>query len=232
MSMVNATMPCKFTGCINNARSYSGLCAGHYAQERKGKELCPLRYPKTNCDIAACDRAHSAKGLCRVHATQAIKGKLIADMRPVLYRNMHRDNAYCSVSDCLDIARVHALCRYHYNRERNGLPPHRKRPGYSKPGERKLYPNGYMYIKVPGHGSPRRRDWQQEHRYVMETHLERNLLAHETVHHINGVKDDNRIENLELWSHSQPYGQRVSDKLAWAKNFIAQYENMQLPLEV
>lgn len=62
-----------------------------------------------------------------------------------------------------------------------------------------------------------------EHRLVMESHLGRRLETHETVHHLNGVRDDNRIENLELWSHAQPYGQRVADKLAWAHEMIRLY---------
>jgi hypothetical protein len=41
------------------------------------------------------------------------------------------------------------------------------------------------------------------HRWLMEQVLKRPLKKGEDVHHINGVKDDNRLENLELISHSQ-----------------------------
>jgi len=62
-----------------------------------------------------------------------------------------------------------------------------------------------------------------EHRLVLMRVLGRELLPHESPHHINGVRDDNRPENLELWSIRQPPGQRVADKLQWAEELLRLY---------
>lgn len=56
---------------------------------------------------------------------------------------------------------------------------------------------GYNLIKVKNRG------WIKEHRYIMELFLERKLEYNEDVHHINRIRDDNRIKNLEILTHGE-----------------------------
>jgi hypothetical protein len=63
----------------------------------------------------------------------------------------------------------------------------------------------------------------------MEQYIGRPLLEHENVHHRNGNRADNRLSNLELWSTSQPSGQRVDEKVGWAREIIELYETFVQP---
>jgi hypothetical protein len=62
-----------------------------------------------------------------------------------------------------------------------------------------------------------------EHRVIMEQRLGRKLLPGESVHHINGIRHDNRPENLELWVSHQPSGQKPEDLVRWAREIERRY---------
>ena len=116
--------------------------------------------------------------------------------------------------------------KWHYEtRERNRRYPE----GISKEresiiGTLRTDTSGYVYIKVDKGSSGLSRNWMKYHRYIMEQHLGRKLLPEENVHHINGNKSDNRIENLELWITKQPKGQRPNDLIEYAKWILENYE--------
>lgn len=131
----------------------------------------------------------------------------------------------CSIEGCGRPHCARGWCRVHYYRWRNTGDPGglevrevRKDPThYYNPRD------GYMRVKVKGH--PRAsRGWLREHLLVMEEVLGRHLLPGEEVHHKNGVKHDNRPENLELWVVSQPKGQRPADLVDWAREILSRYE--------
>jgi hypothetical protein len=84
-------------------------------------------------------------------------------------------------------------------------------------------------VRVPGHPRAGRSPYVFEHILIAEDLLRRHLVEGESVHHINGVRDDNRPENLELWTRPQPSGIRVSDAIEWARTIYDRYVGVGAP---
>jgi len=128
----------------------------------------------------------------------------------------------CVFEDCKKKYVAHGFCAAHYRSFRAWLDKDRSPWDRSKQ-KPFLDKNGYVLLYMPDHPNASVNGQYAEHRVVMEQTLGRLLAKGENVHHKNGVKNDNRPENLELWSTVQPRGQRVEDKVKYAIELLQQY---------
>lgn len=102
------------------------------------------------------------------------------------------------------------------------------KPGTNWKGGKIKGRGGYIWVWNPDaaqrHRPGTKKRYVLEHRLVMEETLGRPLQKNEQVHHKNGIRDDNRAENLELWVKQQPPGQRVQDLITYAHWVLETYK--------
>jgi hypothetical protein len=163
------------------------------------------------CTVADCERGLYARGLCHKHY-QAWRAS--PSFAKVMYRNR-----VCSLETC--DKRHHAIgyCQEHYGR----LMRHGDPQGAIGRVVTSITRDGYRFIWRKGHANAAPDGRIFEHRYIMSEHIGRPLRPDETVHHRNGNRLDNRVENLELWCTRHPIGARVEDLLEWAREIVNRY---------
>ena len=225
-----------------------GLCSKHYLDERMATAaVASSRQVKTVprstrgsrvethdtelCRIKKCDRPRRSKGLCGTHYKRSSMGEEHWD-RPIRARNDNH-NGKCSYHGCERKYLAHGYCSAHYQRNRFGAEMETPIRRVREIGETRVNKHGYVQRKIDDASHRQNQNWELEHRIVMEQALNRKLYPGESVHHKNGIRSDNRIDNLELWStaltdafhkgmfdRTQPSGQRVKDITSFCEEFL------------
>lgn len=199
------------------------MCQAHYLRWRKhGDPLAdvPIRTKiglDGLCLVDGCANQRTARGYCGPHYN---RWRRYGEPEAGGTFRKYTASDPCQVDGCTLNAKCRGWCTKHHARwVRHGDPT------YEREITGHVHHSGYRYVSAPGHPNASKHGWLAEHRKVMSDHLGRPLVKGENVHHMNGDKLDNRFENLELWTTSQPKGQRVTDKLRWARELIALYED-------
>lgn len=178
--------------------------------------------PYTNyypCAVEDCNNQKFGYGYCSKHYQ---RHKKYGDPLGGPGSGRVPTHQHCTVEGCQKPHTAQGMCQMHYRRNALYGDPNTV-VGNKRSGKKYINDTGYVLVYDPEHPNSTVNGYGLEHRLVMSNHLGRTLLDTEQVHHKNGVRHDNRLDNLELWSVRQPPGQKVEDKVEYALEILRLY---------
>lgn len=210
---------CSVEDCDRNLYS-RGLCEMHYRRVLRNGDPGPATPygGRSKCIAPLCDAVAEAHGYCHGHYQRLLRHGY-ADESP-----LRKPARLCSVEDCDRPHQAHGYCAAHYVRFVRKGDPQAEIP--IRTAKRKGWiTHGYRWVPVPDeliHLSGGLSSIA-EHRLVMAVILDRPLRDDEVVHHRNGIRDDNRPGNLELWCTYHPKGSRPEDLIDYCFEILNRY---------
>ena len=179
---------------------------------------------KKRCTVEGCNNDHRARGWCHMHYMRWYHGSSIGQASKL---TRQKSAPPCTVDGCDRPNYGHGLCSMHYMRVRLHGEVGQAEPLIDYYSESHINKRGYVVFNKCHPKLPHPNQWANgrifEHTVIMSELLDRPLRKGERVHHKNGIKDDNRSENLELWYVAHPKGQRVEDLLEFAHHILDLY---------
>ena len=171
------------------------------------------------CHVKECKGIRKAKNYCPKHLARF---KRYGDPLGGPGSGRKVQHTHCTIEGCEKKHCAKGMCQMHYRRHTLYGDVHMVNEP-KRSDKRNINANGYVVVYAPENPTSTMDGMALEHRLVMAAHLGRPLQRHENVHHKNGVRHDNRIENLEIWDTRQPSGQRPEDKINFAIEILKQY---------
>lgn len=214
---------CSVEGCERDMYSRD-LCGMHYKRRQRYGDVQadePPRGTPVPCDVHGCENVATERGWCHGHYLRWARRGDVKTAQPLSRRTQPDE---CTVPGCNRPARTRGYCSAHYKRVLKYGHPRADVPFRIQEGQGGIS-HGYRNVAVPEQlrHLTNGEQWVGEHRLMMAQHLGRALYPDEVVHHRNGVRTDNRIENLQLWSTAHPKGQPVGEKIAYAVELLRRY---------
>lgn len=165
---------------------------------KKKRGQPPFLNKGQKCSVSGCKNGAKCKTFCAKHYYRFMS---TGDVAKTPCDRPHGRRNICKIKDCGGIVEGFGYCHKHYKKFKKYGNPLAGRPK----GDGRFTKEGYILLYKPDWKTARKDGYVLEHRYIIEKKLGRSLKKSEIVHHKNGIRNDNRLSNLEVMTIKKHY---------------------------